>query len=62
MLSGVNTQSLHNFPITAAGGWAQASVCAVAGWVRASARGAAEWAVLADGCGRSAGRSERIRA
>lgn len=50
MVPGVNTQSLHNFPIAAAGGWAQARVCAVAGWVRASVRGAAEWAMLANGC------------
>ncbi|CRH73284.1 Uncharacterised protein [Chlamydia trachomatis] len=39
MVSGVNTQSLHNFPIAAAGGWVRKRVCS-----------AVECAMLANGC------------
>lgn len=43
MMPDLNSQSLHNSPIVAAGRWAQARVCAVAKWAQASVRAAAEW-------------------
>lgn len=40
MVSGVNTQSLHNFPIAAAGGWVRERVCVAPSNVRCWRMGA----------------------